>query len=99
MEEPTTLKIRCFFDAKDPDGIPWITLEIPSPHTINLPVNAELGFELAAGTTTEKAVEIVNLLNEYVECPLIAYTDLDGSFCKDLDETLSRHVEHSLERR
>ena len=34
-----------------------------------------------------------------VECPLIAYTDLDGSFCKDLDETLSRHVEHSLERR
>lgn len=66
MEEATTIKMRCRFDAKDPDGIPWLTLEIRSPQAINLPSNAELGFELAEGTTIEKAVEIVNLLNEHV---------------------------------
>jgi hypothetical protein len=33
-----------------------------------------------------------------MECPLIAYTDLDRSFCKAIEETVLMHLEHSLRR-
>jgi hypothetical protein len=31
-----------------------------------------------------------------MECPLILYTDLDGSLCKIFEETLLMGVEHAL---
>jgi hypothetical protein len=56
------------------DGTPWIMLELRQEPGLSIILSGFLGFDLAPGTTLERAKEIAALLNR--EIPSVSYTHM-----------------------